>query len=207
MNLRKTGKWTLMGASLALALSVGALAQTSTGENGSKTTGAKTSTSTTADMTFAKKAAQGGMAEVNLGQLAQQKGSSDTVKSFGKRMVDDHSKANEQLKSVASKDNIQLPASVDAKDQATYDRLSKMSGAAFDRAYAQDMVKDHQEDIAEFQKEANSGKNPDVRNFAQETLPTLQEHLKLAQQMASTTTAQANSKSGTAGKSPATGSY
>ncbi|MDQ6708895.1 MAG: DUF4142 domain-containing protein [Acidobacteriota bacterium] len=133
------------------------------------------------DNHFAAKAAQGGMAEVKLGQLAQDKGSSDSVKQFGKKMVEDHSKANDQLKSVAAKENITLPADVDAKDQAIYDRLSKLSGADFDRAYARDMVRDHKQDIAEFQKEANKGKDDAIKNFASQTLPTLQEHLKMAQ--------------------------
>lgn len=134
-----------------------------------------------ADSRFATKAAGGGMAEVKLGELAKSNASSGDVKAFGQKMIDDHSKANDKLKSLASKDNINLPSSMDAKDQATYDRLSKLHGADFDRAYMQDMVKDHKGDIAEFQKEANGGKNADLKSFASETLPTLQEHLKLAQ--------------------------
>jgi putative membrane protein len=96
-------------------------------------------------------------------------------------MVDDHSKANEKLKGVASQKGIAAPSAVNAKQKATMDRLSNLSGAAFDRAYMQDMVKDHEEDVAEFQREANSGADPDVKNFASKTLPTLQEHLKMAQ--------------------------
>jgi len=96
-----------------------------------------------ADKTFMTKAAQGGMAEVELGQLATQKGQSDDVKKFGQRMVDDHSKANDQLKSLASEKGVTLPTSLDAKDRALKDRLSKMSGAQFDKAYMQAMVKDH----------------------------------------------------------------
>jgi putative membrane protein len=136
------------------------------------------------DTHFAKEAASGGMAEVKLGQLAQQNGASDAVKQFGKRMENDHSKANDQLKDIASKDNIVLPTDLNRKDQATYDRLSKLSGAAFDRAYAQDMVSDHENDVAAFKKESNNGQNPDVKNFAFQTLPTLQEHLRQAKGMA-----------------------
>ena len=135
------------------------------------------------DAHFAKEAAQGGMAEVKLGQLAQEKGSNDLVKSFGKRMVDDHSKANDKLKEVASRESITLPSDLSAKDQATYDRLSKLNGAAFDRAYARDMVKDHETDVAAFQKEANGGKTDSLKSFASETLPTLQDHLKQAKEM------------------------
>ena len=135
------------------------------------------------DTHFAKEAAQGGMAEVKLGQLAQEKGSSNSVKSFGKRMVDDHSKAGDKLREVASRESITLPSDISVKDQATYDRLSKLSGSAFDRAYARDMVKDHETDVAAFQREANAGKNDSLKSFASETLPTLQDHLKQAKDM------------------------
>jgi putative membrane protein len=135
------------------------------------------------DAHFAKEAAQGGMAEVKLGQLAEEEGSNAAVKSFGKRMVDDHSKANDNLKQVASRESIALPSDLSAKDQATYDRLSKLNGTAFDRAYARDMVKDHETDIAAFQKEANGGKDDSLKSFASETLPTLQDHLKQAKEM------------------------
>jgi len=138
------------------------------------------------DTHFAKEAAQGGMAEMKLGQLAQDKGLRDSVKNFGKRMVDDHSKAGDKLKAAASQENITLPTDISAKDQATYDRLSKLNGAAFDRAYAKDMVKDHQTDVAAFQKEANGGKLDSLKNFASDTLPTLQDHLKEAKAMMKT---------------------
>ena len=127
------------------------------------------------------KAAQGGMAEVELGKLAQSHASNDAVKNFGKRMVDDHSKANDQLKSIAAKENVTLPTTLDAKDQATMDRLAKLNGAQFDRAYINDMVRDHRTDIAEFQREADHGSDPAVKQFASSTLPTLQEHLRLAE--------------------------
>jgi len=124
------------------------------------------------------------MAEVQLGQLATQKAQSDDVKKFGQRMVDDHSKANDQLKSIASQKGITVPSGLDAKDEALKDKLANMSGAQFDHAYMQAMVKDHKEDIAEFQKEASSGRDPDVKGFASQTLPTLQDHLKMAEQTA-----------------------
>jgi putative membrane protein len=135
------------------------------------------------DTQFAKKAAQGGIAEVKLGQLAQEKGTSDSVKKFGQRMVEDHTKAGDELKRAAAQDNITLPDDVSAKDKATYNELTKLSGAAFDRAYARDMVKDHEEDIADFNKEANGGKNTSIKDFATRTLPTLQDHLKEAKEM------------------------
>jgi putative membrane protein len=155
------------------------------------------------DAHFAKEAAQGGMAEVKLGQLAQEKGSNDLVRSFGKRMVDDHSKANDKLKEVASRESITLPNDLSAKDQATSDRLSKLNGAAFDRAYARDMVKDHETDVAAFQKEANGGKTDSLKSFASETLPTLQDHLKQAKEMMKNvggTSASKNTRAKTSGR-------
>jgi len=145
-----------------------------------------------ADHNFAMKAAQGGMAEVKLGQLAEQKGTNPMVKEFGRRMVEDHSKANKQLMSVASTQNVPLPNEIDKADQATYDRLSKLSGDAFDRAYAHDMVKDHTKDVSEFQKEAKSGQDTAIKNFAAQTLPTLQSHLDEARRMEQTVTQSAN---------------
>jgi putative membrane protein len=131
------------------------------------------------DKTFVMNAAIGGMAEVEMGKLATQKASDDRVKQFGQKMVDDHSKANEELKSVASAQKIDIPTSLDSKHQATIDRLSKLSGTAFDRAYVREMVKDHNEDVKEFQKESQSGQDSAVRGFASKTLPTLQEHQKM----------------------------
>jgi putative membrane protein len=135
------------------------------------------------DEHFAKEAASGGQAEVKLGQLAQSNGQSDAVKSFGQRMVTDHSKANQELKQAAQKDGIQVDDTLSPKDQATYDRLAKLQGAEFDRVYARTMIQDHQQDIAEFQKEASDGQNQNVKEFARTALPTLREHLRLAQQM------------------------
>jgi len=140
-----------------------------------------------ADSAFAMKAAQGGMAEVKLGELASEKGTSQTVKDFGKRMVDDHGKANDELKSLASKKGWTLPTDISAKDQATYDRLSKMSGAQFDREYMSDMVKDHKTDVSEFQREADRGTDSELKAWAAKTLPTLQEHLTMAQSGQSST--------------------
>ena len=133
------------------------------------------------DSTFAFKAAQGGLAEVQMGQLATQKASNSDVKAFGQQMVDDHSKANEELKEVAAKKGMTLPSSISTKDQATYEHLSKLEGAAFDRAYIADMVKDHRTDVAEFEKEGNSGSDPDIKGFASKTLPTLKHHLEMAE--------------------------
>jgi putative membrane protein len=106
------------------------------------------------DRIFAMKAAQGGIAEVKMGQLAQDKGQSDSVKSFGKRMMTDHSKANRKLRSTAAQENMKLPTAMNAHDKEVYDKLSQRSGADFDRAYVNEMVTDHIQDIAEFKEEA-----------------------------------------------------
>jgi len=133
------------------------------------------------DQTFVMNAVRGGMAEVELGKLASEKAANDNVKRFGQRMVDDHSKANDELKSIASKKNITVPSDLSAKDKALRDRLSKLSGESFDRAYMRAMVDDHHVDVNEFKKESTSGGDPDVKAFAAKTLPTLEDHLKMAQ--------------------------
>ena len=146
------------------------------------------------DSQFMRKAAEGGLAEVKLGELAKEKASSATVKKFGEHMVSDHSKANEKLKTLAGTKGVTVPDSMNAKDKALYDRLSKLSGAAFDRAYINAMVKDHEEDVAEFRKESQSAKDADVKEFASTTLPTLEDHLRMAKDAASQVSAATSSK-------------
>jgi putative membrane protein len=134
------------------------------------------------DRKFLEEAAQGGMAEVELGKLAQQKAASDQVKQFGKKMADDHAKANEELKKIASNKGVNLPTDLSSSDRREYDKLQKKSGADFDREYMKEMVSDHKKDVKDFQSEAKSAKDADIKNFAASTLPTLQQHLDLAQQ-------------------------
>jgi putative membrane protein len=131
------------------------------------------------DRTFVMNAAIGGMAEVEMGKLAAEKATDPRVKQFGQKMVDDHSKANDDLKTVATQQKIDVPVSLDSKHQATIDRLSKLSGTAFDRAYVKEMVKDHDEDVKEFHKQSQNGQDSAVRDFASKTLPTLQEHQRM----------------------------
>ncbi len=132
---------------------------------------------------FVKEAAEGSATEIALGKLAQEKGSSDAVKQFGKRMVEDHSKATEELKQAAEMAKIPVPSEAPKKAKKAHDKLSKLSGADFDRAYAKTMVSDHKEDVKAFEQEAREGAVPPVKNFAAKTLPTLQEHLKLAEEL------------------------
>jgi putative membrane protein len=133
----------------------------------------------TGDQKFASEAAIGGMAEVEMGKLAVSKATNPDVKSFGQKMVDDHSKAGDELKTVASKENIHLPGAMDSKHKATIDRLGSLNGAEFDKAYVKEMMRDHEMDVQEFRREASSGTNKGVKDFAAKTLPTLQEHLRL----------------------------
>jgi putative membrane protein len=130
------------------------------------------------DRKFLKDAAIGGMTEVELGKLAKEKGSSDGVKQFGQKMIDDHTKANDELRQIAVSKSISVPESLDAKHKARVDKLSKLSGAEFDKAYIKDQLKDHEQDVKEFQQEAQSGTDEAVKNFASKTLPTLQAHLQ-----------------------------
>jgi putative membrane protein len=142
---------------------------------------AQTPAKTNPDQKFVMDAAKGGMAEVELGKLATEKASSAEVKSFGQRMVDDHTKASDELKTLAQSKNITLPTEIDAKEKALRDRLAKLSGEAFDRAYMTAMLDDHRKDANEFRMESRAGKDPEVKAWAAKTLPTLQEHLKMAQ--------------------------
>ena len=135
------------------------------------------------DSEFAMKAAQGGLAEVAEGQLAANKGSDPKVKEFGQKMVADHGKANDELKAAAQKSGITLPTEASKKEQDDANKLGKKQGKDFDADYAKMMVKDHEEDVALFQKEADSGSDPNLKAFAQKTLPTLKEHLSMAKEL------------------------
>jgi putative membrane protein len=178
--MRKAGTLIVASAVSLLLLGTMAMAQ-AVGSMGSNSDKGRVPAS---DRQFMLKAAQGGMAEVELGQLAQQNGQSQDVKDFGKRMVDDHSKANDELKQLASDKGVSLPTDLNAKDKATKDRLSKLNGAAFDKAYMNDMVKDHKMDVAEFKHESMAAKDPQVKDWAGKTLPTLQSHLDQAEKIA-----------------------
>jgi putative membrane protein len=135
------------------------------------------------DTHFARAAAQGGLAEIQLGRLAGDRGSNEAVKAFGERMVVQHGAAGDQLKAAVQNQNITLPTALSSHDQQLYDRLSKLSGSAFDRAYADAMVDDHQKDLNDFQNEANNGKNDTIRAFAAQTIQMIQEHLNQAREI------------------------
>ncbi|WPU95660.1 DUF4142 domain-containing protein [Mucilaginibacter sabulilitoris] len=130
------------------------------------------------DSQFAVKAANGGMAEVELGQLAQEKSKDARVKSFGAMMVADHSKANDELKALATSKNITLPAAPGEDEQKLKADLSEKSGKDFDKAYIEAMLKDHQKDVKEFEDARSKVKDPDLLTFIDKTLPVLKKHLQ-----------------------------
>jgi putative membrane protein len=137
-----------------------------------------------ADQTFAKQAARDGLAEVQLGQLAVEHAASPDVKQFGQRMVDDHGKTNRELMALAEQKGIKVPTALDRKHQRAADRLAKLHGTAFDRAYMQQMVQDHEADVKRFRTQAQQGTDPELKRFAATTVSTLEAHLDMAQTLA-----------------------
>ena len=186
--------------------STGSASGTSGSMSGSSNTGASKSGSKSSssrsskngqldhsDRKFLEEAAKGGLAEVEMGKLASERAESPDVKQFGQRMVQDHGKANDELKQLAQSKGVEIPTETDKSHQKKMEKLQKLNGAQFDKQYMDDMVKDHKKDVKEFQKEAKKAKDPDVKNFASQTVPTLQEHLQMAE--AAQKTAKSDSKS------------
>ena len=136
------------------------------------------------DDVFTQKAAAGGLTEVDLGQIATQNGGTQDVKDFGAKMVTDHGKANDNLKAVAAKDSLTLPDKPTAEQQAMIDKLSKETGADFDKDYIHAMVHAHIGDKALFKEEIATAKNPDLKQFAQDTLRVIEDHLSMIEGMA-----------------------
>jgi putative membrane protein len=136
------------------------------------------------DVNFVKEASLGNMTEVALGRLAVEKSSDPQVKKFGQQMIEDHTKAQAALRSAATKEGLSsdLPGALDHEHEQVVEKFRNLSGPEFDRAYKEDMLKDHQEDVAAFQKQAALGSTP-LQKYAADTLPTLQRHLKMAQEM------------------------
>jgi putative membrane protein len=134
------------------------------------------------DEAFVKDAAHAGLLEVKLGELAVSRASSADVKELGQHMVTDHTKANNELKALASKKSIPVPGDLDKEGQMHYDELSKKSGADFDKAYSALMVKDHKKVIAKFKEESSSGNDKYLAAWASATLPTLQHHLMMSEE-------------------------
>lgn len=133
-----------------------------------------------ADREFIKKAAIGGASEVELGTLATQRASRPAVRDFGAKMVKDHGAMNAELATLAKSKGVEVPTALDAEHQAVRDRLMSLQGSDFDRAYMQEMVKDHTQDVAEFEKASQTASDAELRGWAAAKLPTLREHLALA---------------------------
>jgi putative membrane protein len=182
----------------ALALSLGAQAQgTSPSPSATPSTGTaatqgsraasaastKRSDLARADRRFIENAAMAGMAEVEMGKLAQQKASNAQVKEFAQRMVTDHTKANEELMSLASSKGVQPPAALDRSHRSDAEKMGKKSGADFDRDYVSRQVSDHRKTVGDFKKAADSAKDPELKAWAAKMLPTLEEHHKMAQSL------------------------
>lgn len=136
------------------------------------------------DWQFLSAASTGGLAEVDTARIAEQQAATVPVKSFAQQMIADHGKANEKLTALANQLGAAPPTEPDPKQKAAATKLKTLSGAAFDRAYIRDQVKDHKETIALFQKEVKSGQDPQLKEFASQTLPTIKHHLQMAQKIA-----------------------
>lgn len=145
---------------------------------------AAASAASQADKSFITKAVQGNLAEIQMGQLAEQKGKSDAVKSFGRMLVTDHQANNEKAKQVASQLGVTPPTQPSAKQKSEYNKVAKLSGSAFDHQFAQMMVADHKQDIAKFERQAKKTNDP-LGQYASDTLPVLKKHLQTAQDAAS----------------------
>ena len=129
------------------------------------------------DATFYKKAAEGGIAEVDAGNLAEQKGDNQPVKDFGAMLVKDHTAINDKLQALAASKNISLPTSACIGEMGTKAKLEVLSGETFDKSFIKTEIKDHRGAIALFKEEIAAGQDPDAKAFASATLPTLKMHL------------------------------
>jgi len=177
---------------------LGAFAQASSSQSKTSTSTehSMTKTKVAGEHTFLREAGYADLAEVQLGQLAEQKASSPEVKQFAERMVNDHTKNDDQLKQVAKQEGVILPDKLSSKDEATKARLDKLSGKEFDHAYMLDMVRDHTTDVAKFTDESKENVPSSVKNYVDQSLPTLESHLKEARSV-EPQTARALHKTGT----------
>ncbi|MCL5744975.1 MAG: DUF4142 domain-containing protein [Acidobacteria bacterium] len=150
-----------------------------------------------ASVNWLDNAVRGNLAEVQMAQLAESKAENPAVKQYAQRIVQDHDQLQSQLQNVARQFNVNLPDTPDRKQQQEMNRLKALSGAQFDKVYMQHMIRDHRKDVNDFQREANRGATPEIKNLASQSLPTLQEHLRLAQQ----TYSQIGGNTGTASRS------
>jgi len=170
-----------MNRQVAIVCSLAAMMLAATNVH-AQTSNGTARTANAADQAFLNEAIQGDLAEVNMGKLAQEKGQSEAAKQFGQMLEQDHGQHLQKAKDSAQQMGVTPPTEPNPKQKKMYDQLSKMSGAQFDKEFAQHMIKDHKEDIGKYEKEAKS-KGP-LAQFAQETIPTLQKHLQTAERLA-----------------------
>lgn len=186
--------------------------QSGTMNQGSQSTsqsaaGAAGSTISNDDRKFMIAAAEGGMGEVEMARVALEKASSESVKKYAQQMIDDHTKANDELKQIAAQKGVTLPPAPDAKRQAVLTRLQQLSGAEFDRAYIKEAGnKDHDKQAKLFQKQADRGKDAEVKAFAVKTLPTVKMHLEMARGMSGQMSGDSMNTSGSTGGNMSGGS-
>jgi putative membrane protein len=140
-------------------------------------------TVSTADQDFILAAAQGGLTEVRMGEMASQQGMRDDVKAFGQKMVKDHTAINDDLKALAAQKGVSLPYSLDANHQMMVDKMAALTGSEFDNAYIKGMIKDHKMDAKEFKSEDTGTKDQDIKDFLDKTIPVVDEHLKIIKAM------------------------
>jgi putative membrane protein len=138
------------------------------------------------DRTFVRKVSETNLAEINLGMLAARLAMNPEVRRYGQRMVDDHTTANEQLNALANKKGFQVASEMVQKHRALSDKLLSLRGQGFDKEYMSNMVTGHKEAVALFEAKSKDAQDPDLKTFATQTLPILQEHLKMAQSLAGT---------------------
>jgi putative membrane protein len=163
--------------------STGSSGSASGSHSGMSGSGSSSSHLSAGDTKFVRDAGESGMAEVQLGQLGVQKATNADVKTFAQKMIDDHTQANTQLQQLASQKGVTLPTDLSMMHKHASTQLSKLSGAEFDRAFMDQMVMDHQKVVAEFDRVSKGGRDNDVKSFASTTLPTLQDHLRMAQDL------------------------
>lgn len=137
-----------------------------------------------ADKEFMIAAAKANMTEAHEGQMAQSQGTAQDVKDFGRMLEQDHTQAYQQLAALAAKTGVTIPNGIDTSKISTIKQLEPLKGAAFDRAFAKTEITTHHQAIAEFKREAEHGSDPDVKAYAQQTIPTLEKHLSTAEQCA-----------------------
>lgn len=172
-------RFAILTKHLALAAAVAALALPAAGWAGDSGAAGNMPTG----KAFLTAAADINLSEISLGKLAEQKGATQAVKDFGKRMVDDHTKLESQLETCAKQEGVTLPTKPGGQDAAVKQQLSQQSGAQFDQAYIQQMISGHKQAVAMFQNEIEHGQDPAIKSAAQSALPVIQQHLQLAQNL------------------------